>query len=99
MAKDASGLMPTRQLEKQEQANVVQEAMNTLNDRQRMALLLCKFEHMSYQQIAETMDLSVQAIKSLLSRARNNLKLALQPYFQSGHLPEPIRDTGDEDGE
>ena len=99
MAKDASGLMPTRQLEKQEQANVVQEAMNTLNDRQRMALLLCKFEHMSYQQIAETMDLSVQAIKSLLSRARNNLKLALQPYFQSGHLPEPIRDSVDEDGE
>ena len=94
MAKDASGLMPTRQIATQELAEVVQSAMNnSLNERQRMALLLSKFEHMSYQEIADAMELSVQAIKSLLSRARSNLKVALEPYFQSGQLSESFRGT------
>ena len=62
--------MPTRQLDKAEMAQVVQLAIETLNERQRMAVLLSKFEDMSYQEIAETMEMSPQAIKSLLSRAR-----------------------------
>lgn len=99
LAKDASGLMPARQLDKQELTGVIQDAMSKLNERQKMALLLCKFEHMSYQQIAETMDLSVQAIKSLLSRARNNLKIALAPYVQSGQLAETFRNPNEENGE
>ena len=52
-----------------------------------MALLLCKFENMSYQDIAETMQLSVKAVKSLLSRARVNLKAVLEPYMEQGALP------------
>ena len=99
LAKDASGLMPARLLDKQELTRVIQDAMGKLNERQRMALLLCKFEHMSYQQIAETMDLSVQAIKSLLSRARNNLKVILAPYLQSGQLAESFRIQNDDDGD
>lgn len=99
MATEASGLMPSRQLDKQELSQVIKQAMDTLNERQRMALLLCKFEHMSYQQIAETMDLSVQAVKSLLSRARNNLKLALAPYLQTGQLAESFRNPSEDDGE
>lgn len=96
MAKDASGLMPARQLDKVELASVVQQAMNScLNERQRMALLLSKFEHMSYQEIADSMGLSVQAIKSLLSRARSNLKQALEPYFQSGQLAESFRNSAE----
>jgi len=42
---------------------------------------------MSYQEIADTMGLTVPAIKSLLSRARNNLRDALQPYLEQGGLP------------
>ena len=57
------------------------EAMETLNERQRMALLLNKFEHMSYADIAESMDLTVQAVKSLLTRARENLRTKLEPYL------------------
>ena len=55
--------------------------LDTLNERQRMALLLNKFEHMSYQDIAASMDLSVQAVKSLLTRARENLKTKLEPFL------------------
>ncbi|MEZ6119034.1 MAG: sigma-70 family RNA polymerase sigma factor [Pirellulaceae bacterium] len=87
MAEAASGAMPARQLDKVERAEMVKLAMESLNERQRMAVLLSKFEGMSYIDIAETMDLTVPAIKSLLSRARTNLRLALEPYIQDGTLP------------
>lgn len=81
LAMEKSGLMPSRQLDKQEMREVVRQSLDTLNDRQRMALLLNKFEHMSYADIAASMDLSVQAVKSLLTRARENLRLQLEPYL------------------
>jgi RNA polymerase sigma-70 factor (ECF subfamily) len=84
LAKAASGAQPTRRLDKVEQAEMVRSAVAALSERQRMALLLAKFEGMSYQDIAQTMDLSVQAIKSLLSRARVNLKEILTPYVEQG---------------
>ena len=88
LAKAASGFMPTRALDKAEQAEMVRNAVAALSERQRMALLLAKFEGMSYQDIAQTMGLSVQAIKSLLSRARVNLKEILTPYVERGTRPE-----------
>lgn len=90
MAKAASGLMPTRQADKAETAEIVRLAIESLNERQRMALLLSKFEGMSYIDIAETMGLSTQAIKSLLSRARNNLKTILEPYMDEGEKPGTV---------
>lgn len=83
-AVDASGLMPTRQIDNAELRDVVQQAIGSLNDRQRMAVLLAKFEHFSYAEIGEVMDLSPQAIKSLLSRARTNLRAVIQPYLDRG---------------
>ncbi len=88
LAKAASSFMPTRALDKAEQSQMVRHAVAALNERQRMALLLAKFEGMSYQDIAETMGLSVQAIKSLLSRARVNLKEILTPYVEQGTPPD-----------
>ena len=87
MVQASSGQMPTRQLDKAEMRDIVQMALGALNERQRMAVLLSKFEEMSYADIAESMELSPQAIKSLLSRARINLRDVLQPYFQSGDRP------------
>lgn len=80
----ASGLMPTRQLDKAELREAVQQAIQALNDRQRMAVLLSKFEHFSYAEIAEVMELSPEAVKSLLSRARCRLREVLAPYFERG---------------
>jgi RNA polymerase sigma-70 factor, ECF subfamily len=99
LAKAASGFMPTRALDKAEQAEMVRHAVAALSERQRMALLLAKFEGMSYHDIAQTMGLSVQAIKSLLSRARVNLKEILTPYVERGVRPdetEPPPSAGDE---
>ncbi len=76
--------MPTRQLDKAELSEVVKIAVSALNERQRMAVLLNKFEHLSYEEIAEVMDQSPSAIKSLLSRARANLREILEPYLEQG---------------
>lgn len=92
LAMASTGAMPVRKLDKTERAEMVRIAVEALNERQRMALLLCKFEGLSYQEIASTMELSVQAVKSLLSRARVNLKNLLQPYVTAGLIP------GEEDG-
>lgn len=87
MALESSGLMPTRQLDRSERAEMVQAAIRSLSERQRLALLLSKFEEMSYAEIGETMNLSGQAVKSLLSRARGNLRVVLEPYLKEGVLP------------
>ncbi len=76
--------MPTRQLDKAELCAAVQQAVGALSDRQRMAVLLAKFEHFSYADIGAVMDMSPQAVKSLLSRARTNLRDSLQPYIERG---------------
>ena len=80
----ASGLMPTRQLDKAELRDVVKLAVGNLNERQRMAVLLNKFEHLSYEEIGEVMQLSPSAVKSLLSRARANLREIIEPYLEQG---------------
>jgi RNA polymerase sigma-70 factor (ECF subfamily) len=78
----ASGLMPTRQLDKSELRDIVMLAVAALNERQREAVLLNKFEHLSYEEIAEVMQMSPSAVKSLLTRARTNLRDILEPYLQ-----------------
>ena len=95
----ASGLMPTRQLDKAEMCAAVQQAVAGLNERQRMAVLLAKFEHFSYADIGAVMDMTPQAVKSLLSRARCNLRQVLQPYLDrgapigDGELAESVADS------
>ena len=79
-----SGLLPTRQLDALELRDVVNMAVAALNERQREAVLLNKFEHLSYEEIAEVMQLSPSAVKSLLTRARANLRDVLEPYLQQG---------------
>lgn len=81
---DKSALMPTRQIDKHELQIIVQKAIEQLSEQQRLTVLLHKFEGMSYSDIAETMEMTVPAIKSLLSRARDSLRTALEPYMQMG---------------
>lgn len=87
LAKDPSRFLPTRRVDQVELSEMVRHAVHALNERQRMALLLCKFEHMSYSDVAAAMNLSTKAVKSLLSRARNNLREMLEPYVSGGARP------------
>jgi RNA polymerase sigma-70 factor (ECF subfamily) len=87
---------PAHGLKQRELAEVIRRALDTLNDRQRMAVVLNKFEEMNYAEIASVMGLTSKAVKSLLSRARGRLREALQPYvYMEGEAP-PIDDADDE---
>jgi RNA polymerase sigma-70 factor (ECF subfamily) len=86
---------PDRDMHQRELAGVVREALETLNERQKVAVVLNKFEDMNYAEIAEVMGLTTKAVKSLLSRARENLRLALQDYIEMearGYEPKPAED-------
>ncbi len=64
------GSGPMKRIQQQELAAMVRQALEGLNERQRMAVVLNKFEDMNYAEIAEVMGLTTKAVKSLLSRAR-----------------------------
>jgi RNA polymerase sigma-70 factor (ECF subfamily) len=91
LAHASSSQMPVRRLDKAEAQAMVRAAIESLGERQRMALLLAKFEDMSYADIAEVMELTPQAIKSLLARARVNLRDVLSPYVERGEQPSTRR--------
>jgi RNA polymerase sigma-70 factor, ECF subfamily len=80
---------PVQRMQQQELAAIIQEAIQGLNERQRMAVILNKFEDMNYAEIAEVMGLTTKAVKSLLSRARENLRAALSGYIYMDGEPAP----------
>jgi RNA polymerase sigma-70 factor (ECF subfamily) len=66
----------------------VDEAIAALPENQRTALLLCRQDEMSYEEMAAVLGCSLSATKSLIHRARETLKARLKPYLQSGIWPE-----------
>lgn len=74
---DKNSLRPDEHLIRSETAQRVRQAIYALPERQRVVVILYRFEDFSYREIAKTMKISEKAVKSLLSRARENLKNAL----------------------
>ena len=72
---------PSARLEREELDAKIREALASLGEAQRTAVLLRRFEELSYEQIAEAMETTVPAVKSLLSRARQSLKSMLAKYL------------------
>ena len=75
---------PSAQMRQVELSDVVREALDILGEDQKLAVLLNKFEDMSYADIAEVMGRSEAAVKSLLARARTHLREQLEPYLKTG---------------
>jgi RNA polymerase sigma-70 factor (ECF subfamily) len=65
---------PDRELLQKERASMIRAAVNALPNNQRMAVILRRYENFSYAQIATTLNVTDKAVKSLLSRAKVNLK-------------------------
>ena len=89
------GPQPQHQLAHQELAGVIRQALETLNERQRIAVVLNKFEDMNYAEIAAVMGLTTKAVKSLLSRARENLRIVLKSYVQMDRSGEVAMNGGE----
>ena len=71
----------------------IQEALDQLPEKQRLAVLLCRQDDLSYEEIARVLGLSLSATKSLIHRARETLKLRLKPYLQTGAWEEEPVET------
>ncbi len=79
---DERAAAPAVEVERRELNERVRAAVDQLPERQRMALLLNKFHGLSYEELASTFDLTIQAIKSLLTRARENVRQQIAPYVE-----------------
>ncbi len=73
---------PDDQIHQGELRQTVKEAIDSLPENQRMAVILARYEEMSYEEIAETMKTSLEAVKSLLHRAKESLQQKLSGYYK-----------------
>jgi RNA polymerase sigma-70 factor (ECF subfamily) len=81
--KDDHAVSPDDSLLEQELREAVDAAIAQLPETQRMAVILRRYEELSYEEIAETLDQSVSAVKSLLFRARTELRENLKRYLSA----------------
>ena len=79
--KDDINLAPDASLLETELRQTIEEAILQLPETQRMALVLRRYEQLSYEAIADVLDLSVPAVKSVLFRARSELRTRLSKYL------------------
>ena len=75
-------LRPDAELLQAELQCAVDAAIAALPETQRLAVILRRYEQLSYEEIAETLSLTVSAVKSLLFRARTTLRDTLGGYLQ-----------------
>ena len=72
---------PAREVQRAEVRRLVRDAVAALPPNQRVAVLLSRFEGHSQAEVGLSMDLSAKAVKSLLARARENLRRKLGPHL------------------
>jgi len=58
----------------EERSRGISEALQSLPENQRMALILKRYDNLPYSEIAKIMECSVSAVESLLVRAKRNLQ-------------------------
>lgn len=79
--KDERGQAPDASLLEGELQRAIESAIAALPASQRMAVVLRRYEELSYEEIADVLDQSVPAVKSLLFRARTELRERLKGYL------------------
>jgi RNA polymerase sigma factor (sigma-70 family) len=79
--KDEKNPAPDASLLQTELQLAIEDAITQLPESQRIALILRRYEQLSYEEISEVLDLSVPAVKSVLFRARTELRARLSRYL------------------
>jgi RNA polymerase sigma-70 factor (ECF subfamily) len=80
---DLANKTPGENVLQQEMLRKIDEAIIALPEQQRLAIVLRRYDEFSYEEIAEILKTSVPATKSLLFRARETLRVALQDYLEA----------------
>lgn len=80
---DCVAMSPDASLLDSELNDAIQMAIDALPETQRMAIVLRRYEDMPYEEIGEVLGLSVPAVKSVLFRARAELRERLRKYLEA----------------
>jgi len=86
--KDPKAVQPPETLLQGELEQKVDEAIAMLPEAQRTAIILCRRDDLSYEDIAKIIGCSLSATKSLIHRGRETLKQQLKPYLRTGEWHE-----------
>lgn len=78
---DENTMAPDEVLKHKELEVAVENALGKLPEKARMAVQLRRFQNMNYEEIADILEMSVPAVKSLLFRARQSLREMLARYL------------------
>ncbi len=65
-----------------EKREVILNALQKLSQEHRQVIILREYEELSYAEIASYLGISVQAVKSRIFRAREELRILLKDYFE-----------------
>lgn len=82
MVEDLHTATPDADVIHAELEKAVDEAIQALPEKQRMAVVLRRYEELPYEEIGKVLSMSVPAVKSLLFRARTQLKELLQRHLE-----------------
>ena len=81
VVEDVQRSSPDEELLRSEMEAAIDRAIEALPEKQRLAVVLRRYEEMPYEEIGVVLSMSVPAVKSLLFRARAQLKETLQRYL------------------
>jgi RNA polymerase sigma-70 factor (ECF subfamily) len=88
--------LPTRemrideQMVEQDRTEFIRQAVLALPEKQRAAVLLHKYEELDYAEIAKVLECSESALKSLLFRAYESLRVQLAPLVVTQPAANPV---------
>lgn len=82
----AANETPDQVLEAKDVERALQQALAKMSDRERAAFTMCRFEGMAYRDIAEALEATEAAVKSLIHRASLQV-LAHLDALKAGHAP------------
>jgi RNA polymerase sigma-70 factor, ECF subfamily len=73
--------MPDLRHEEMENRRILEHAVNSLPQNQKIAFILSKYEEKPYKEISQIMNISLSSVESLLHRAKKNLQKKLITHF------------------
>lgn len=77
---------PSETAERRELAEVVKSAMSKLTEKHRAIIVLREIEGLSYEEMAEVLQISKGTVMSRLFHARRNLAALIEPYIKEGQV-------------
>jgi RNA polymerase sigma-70 factor (ECF subfamily) len=86
LEQQAHGETPDQVLEARDVERALQRALEKMSDRERAAFTMCRFEGMAYRDIADALEATEAAVKSLIHRASLQVMNHLDA-LKAGALP------------